>query len=225
MMHPRELPANAPRIGLLAGWGRLPLLVAQALNRQGVAVVGLGVKDHVSPELRRWCTAYREVGLARLGACIRFLRRHGAQQATMAGKIHKVLMFQRFAWIKHFPDPCFLSTFYPHWLTRTKDRKDDTLLGALVGAYQRYGIEIRASHGLRPGATRATRCSDAPRCQRGATTRHCFWLATRQGDGAFGCRPKRRRQRPRRDRRRGGRGHGSVHSAPVNSAPAEASPS
>ena len=130
------------RVGLLAGWGRFPLLVAAALRRQGFEVVGLGVKDHADPALESLCVAYRTVGLARLGAAIRFLKRHGAERATMAGKIHKVLMFQPFSWIRHCPDWRFLRTFYPHWITRTKDRKDDTLLGALVGAYAEEGIEI-----------------------------------------------------------------------------------
>lgn len=118
------------------------MVVARALLRQGYQVYCLGMKDHADPQLRELCQDYREIGLAKLGAALRYFRRHGVRQATMAGKIHKVLMFRRFAWLKHLPDWKCLCTFYPHWITRTQDRKDDTLLGAVVNAYQDAGIEI-----------------------------------------------------------------------------------
>ena len=123
-------------IGLLAGWGDFPVYVARVLRSQGYRVIGLGIHDHAATEeLRECCDVYREIGLAKLGGAVRFFRRHDVRQATMAGKIHKVLMFRRLAWLKHFPDWKFLQTYYPHWITKTKDRKDDTLLGALVDAY------------------------------------------------------------------------------------------
>ena len=36
-----------PRVGLLAGWGNYPLVIADAIRAQGADIVGLGVKDHV----------------------------------------------------------------------------------------------------------------------------------------------------------------------------------
>lgn len=131
---------EGPRIGILAGWGRLPIVVAEALKRQGYAVFCLGIKDHADPMLATICDDFRLVGLAKLGAAIRYFRRQGVARATMAGKIHKVLMFQPYAWLKHFPDLRCLRVFYPHWITKTRDRKDDTLLKAVVDAYAEDGI-------------------------------------------------------------------------------------
>lgn len=130
------------RIGLVAGWGRYPVVVAEALRRQGFHVVGLGIKDHADPVLRTICHDFREVGLGKLGAAIRYFRRQGVRRATMAGKIHKVLLFRRFHWLRHFPDWRCARTFYPHWLTKTADRKDDTLLTAVVNAYAEDGIHF-----------------------------------------------------------------------------------
>jgi DUF1009 family protein len=134
--------ANREKIGLLAGWGRYPIVVAQTLRRQGFRVCCLGIKDHADPVLPRLCDDYREVGLGKLGAAIRYFRRNGVARATMAGKIHKVTLFQKFAWLKHLPDWRCACTFYPHWVSKTKDRKDDTLLGAVVDAYARDGIHF-----------------------------------------------------------------------------------
>ena len=143
--------ASESRIGLLAGWGRYPLVVAEALRRQGREIYGLGIKDHVDPQLRDLCTGYREIGLARLGAAIRFLRRHHVRQATMAGKVHKVLLFQPRSWIRHLPpDWTCIKTFYPHFVSKTKDRTDDSMLGAVVDAYARGGVTFAPATDFAP---------------------------------------------------------------------------
>ena len=131
-----------PRVGLLAGWGNYPLVIAEAIRAQGADIVGLGVKDHVDPKFADLCVEYRQIGLAKLGAAIRFFKRHGVSQATMAGKFHKKLIFQKFVWFKHLPDLTFIRTFYPHFVTNTADRKDDTLLGAIVDAFAKHEIHF-----------------------------------------------------------------------------------
>jgi DUF1009 family protein len=60
----------------------------------------------------------------------------------MAGKIHKVLLFQPWRWIKHLPDLRTVRMFVPHFLTRRKDCKDDTLLGAIVSEFAGEGIRF-----------------------------------------------------------------------------------
>ena len=130
------------RIGLLAGWGRYPIVVAESLRAQGYQLFCLGIKDHADRVLVDRSHDYCEVGLGKLGAAIRYFRRNGVQQATMAGKIHKVRLFQKFAFWKHFPDLRAFRTFYPHWFGRTKDRKDDTLLAAVVDAFAQDGIHF-----------------------------------------------------------------------------------
>ena len=129
-------------VGLLAGWGRYPLVVAEALQRRGHPVVGIGIRDHTDPDLCRHCVAFREVGLGQLGAAIRFFGERGVSQAMMAGKIHKVILFQRWFWIRHFPDWECVRTFFPHFITKTVDRKDDTMLTAVVDAFAKYGIKF-----------------------------------------------------------------------------------
>ena len=128
------------KIGLVAGWGRYPLVIAEALRRDGYEIYCLGVKGHADPVLRDICHDFRWIGLAKLGASIRYFRRCGVTDAMMAGKIHKVRLFERGAWLKHLPDLRAIRTFFPHLVTRNKDRKDDTLLGAIVDAFAASGI-------------------------------------------------------------------------------------
>jgi DUF1009 family protein len=138
------------KIGLIAGWGRYPIVVAQSLIQQGYQVYCLGIKDHTDPILQAMCHDFRSVGLGKLGAAIRYFRRNEVWHATMAGKIHKVLLFQRLEWLKHLPDWRCVRTFYPHWVTKTKDRKDDTLLNAIIDAYAEDGIHFAPATDFAP---------------------------------------------------------------------------
>lgn len=125
---------------MLAGWGRYPIVVAEALRRQGHRIYGLGIKDHADPELARLCDDFRMIGIAKLGGQIRFFRRHGVSLATMAGKVFKDKILFHGHWMRHFPDWKCLRTFFPHLVARTRDAKDDSLLGAVVQAYAAEGI-------------------------------------------------------------------------------------
>lgn len=131
-----------PTIGLLAAWGRFPLAVAEALKADGFRVCCLGVKDHADQTLADVCDEFAWVGLARLGAATKWFAQHGVTQATMAGKIHKVTLLQPWAWWRHRPDWTTLKAFYPHFVSRRSDRKDDTLLLAVVETFARQGIEF-----------------------------------------------------------------------------------
>ena len=92
------------RIGLIAGWGRYPVVVAEALQRQGYQTYCLGVANHADPHLADICHDFQLGGLGKFGWAIRYLQRHGVTEATMAGKIHKVLLFQPWRWLRHLPD-------------------------------------------------------------------------------------------------------------------------
>lgn len=141
---------NAPRrIGILAGWGRYPLVVAQALRNQGCQTYCLGVYGHADASLAQVCDHFEWVGMARMGAAIRFFRRYGVQEATMVGKIHKSALFQKHWW-RHLPDLKTVATFMPHYLTRRKDCKDDSLLGTIVTAFAGVGIRFAPATNYAP---------------------------------------------------------------------------
>jgi DUF1009 family protein len=143
-VHVGSQRASVPaKVGLIAGWGRYPLVVAKALADQGSQVYCLGIKDHADPALAEICADFQWIGLAQIGRVIRYFRGHGVSQATMAGKVHKVLLFRRWAWFHHLPDWRGLMTFWPHAIARRKSFQDDSLLGAIVEAFARGGITMK----------------------------------------------------------------------------------
>lgn len=148
-----QLKINAEgdrRIGLLAAWGRFPVLVAEALRRQGFHVSCLGVADMADPQLREICQDFEWVGWAKLGGAIRYFRRCGIREATMAGKFHKTLIYQPRVWMRHLPDWRFIRTFYHYFITHERDNKDDTLLGALADAFAADGIVFHPATDFAP---------------------------------------------------------------------------
>ena len=102
--------------------------MAEALRRQDYHVSCVGVADLADPALRDICQDFQWIGWGSLGGAIRFFRRCGVEQATMAGKFHKALLYQPGVWWRHCPDWKFIKTFYHYFITHKRDNKDDTLL-------------------------------------------------------------------------------------------------
>ncbi len=127
---------------MMAGWGRYPLVVAEALRRQGSEVYCLGVAGQADPKLADICRDFRWSGIARFGAAVRYFKRHAVRDVIMAGKLHKVVLFQPWMIVRNMPDLRTIRMFLPHFLTHKKDNKDDTLLGAIVEEFAREGMRF-----------------------------------------------------------------------------------
>jgi len=149
-MTPTAVPRDAAPIGLLAGWGEFPLTVARALRNQGYRVGGVGIIDHADPALAELCDHFGWMGIGGIGRAMRYFRRWGVTRAVMAGKVHKVLLYQPGWWFRHRPDWQAIRAFYPQLLTGSGDRKDDTLLNRVVGAFDANGVVFEPATDFAP---------------------------------------------------------------------------
>jgi DUF1009 family protein len=129
-------------IGILAGWGRYPVVVAEAIRRAGGRTAILAIRAHADAALEALADVAGEVGVAEIGSAVAFFRRHGVRRAAMAGKIHKKKLFARNAWLRHLPDWTGVRTFWPHLVSRRRDNRDDSLLGAIAAAFDARGVTI-----------------------------------------------------------------------------------
>ncbi|MAT69209.1 MAG: hypothetical protein CMJ58_06750 [Planctomycetaceae bacterium] len=141
---------SSETIGLMAGWGEYPLVVARALRKQGYRVAGLGIRKHTSSELAELCDEFAWIGLGSIGRAIKHYRRWGVRRAVMAGKVHKAQLFQPGWWWTHRPDWYCVRTFSRAWLFGESDRKDDTLLGLVVDAFAKGGIVFEPATDFAP---------------------------------------------------------------------------
>ncbi len=133
-------PPEDRRVGIIAGWGRLPIVVADSLRHAGYEVNCLGLKWHAEGDIAQHVDHFQWLNAARLGQAVRYFHARGVSQATMAGKFHKVDIYRPWAWFRYVPDLTFLKTFYPHFIGRSGDRRDDTLLGTFVRAFGERGV-------------------------------------------------------------------------------------
>ena len=145
-MIPAPIPARSSlageTIGILAGWGRYPVMIAEAVRRHGGRTAVLAIRGHADADLAPLADIHGTVGVAEIGGAVAFFRRHGVGRATMAGKIHKTKIFARGAWRHHLPDWTGLRTFWPHFVSRRRDNRDDSLLGAIAATFDGAGVRI-----------------------------------------------------------------------------------
>ncbi len=135
--------SNSPdRIGLIAGQGRLPILVALGAQQTGVRVHCIGLAGQYDPALPALCTTFSEAGIASLGKWIRVLRRHGVCDSVLVGRVAQKTKYQRFLWLRYPPDWRAIRLWYG---TLRKDRRTATVLSALAAEMQRSGIRLMDS--------------------------------------------------------------------------------
>ncbi len=141
---PSRSSASTETVGLVAGWGRFPVQVAEALVRAERRVVCLALTGLADPHLEYICDHVKWSGVGKLGGHVRYFRRQRVSQVTLAGKLFKAeLLFQRSILLSLWPDLTCLRTFAPHFIFRHKDTRDDSLLTAVTETYLRNGIEVR----------------------------------------------------------------------------------
>ena len=145
------MSTSPPAVGLIAGWGRYPIVIAQALKAQGAAVHCISVAGHANADLASLCDTHCEMGVAHVGRGIRHFKRLGVTRATMAGKIFKQkVLYSRFGWLSLLPDLRTICAFVPTYLFRRRDRKDDTLIGIIVDEFAKDGIHMAPATDFAP---------------------------------------------------------------------------
>ena len=150
-MDHNERSATGRRLGIVAGWGNFPVELAQTARANGRDVYVAGIKKHADEKLKPLATEYAEFGVAKLGAQMRFFRRHGVHEVLLAGKLFKDrILLHGLGWIGHLPDWTCLKTLSKSFVTARADQRDDTILSAVVGAFQAQGMHILASSDIAP---------------------------------------------------------------------------
>jgi hypothetical protein len=127
-----------PPLGLIAGNGRFPFLVAEAARRAGRRVVAVAVKEEASPDLAATVDEIHWVGLGQLGRCIEALRAAGVREAVMAGQVQHRRIFSGIV-----PDLKLAAV-----LVRVAVKNTDSLIGGVADALGREGITLLPSTAL-----------------------------------------------------------------------------
>ncbi len=121
------------QIGIIAGTGELPKIVARDAKSRGFRVITVALENLASPDLNRVSDEIRWINVGKLGALIDTLKDHNVKEALMAGKVPKSLLYKS----KITPDIRAAKLLFT-----LKDRSDDSILNAITKELQKEGINI-----------------------------------------------------------------------------------
>ncbi len=126
-------------LGLIAGEGIFPLLVARGARADGRRVVCAALRGNAWPQLAKECDEFTWVGVLRVGQWIRVLRRAGVREAIMVGRVQKTRMYDRWRYLRYIPDYRTLRL----WFTVLRhDRRPYAILNALTEELTAAGITL-----------------------------------------------------------------------------------
>ena len=126
-------------LGLIAGEGVFPLLIARGAKAAGRPVICAALAGSAWPELKAECDQFTWVGVARIGQWIKVLRRGGCEQAIMVGRVTKTKMFSRWRYFQYIPDYRSLRLY----VTQLRhDKRDVAILSAVVRELDSEGIHL-----------------------------------------------------------------------------------
>ncbi len=121
------------KVGLLAGVGKLPVEFLRAAKEQNYEVVVIAVIPETDVALQQEADAFYEISVSKLNTIIKTLKKENIKEVTMLGKVTKELLF---AGLK-LPDLRVIKL-----LSKLINRKDDTIMLALVDELHKDGISV-----------------------------------------------------------------------------------
>ncbi|CCO22043.1 LpxI family protein [Maridesulfovibrio hydrothermalis] len=126
-------------IGLIAGGGQFPLLVAKGAAAQGHRVVAVFFKGHSSDEVSSVVHDSKELKLGQLSKLISFFQKNGVTKVVMAGTINKPKAFD----IR----PDFRAA---KLLFKLATKGDDVLLRTIANEFEAEGMQVVGPHVYAP---------------------------------------------------------------------------
>ncbi len=128
-------------LGLIAGEGELPKLVARGARQAGRSVAVVALRGCADPSLRELADSFCWRGIVQLGRWIRALKRAGCREVIMAGRVRKATMFagpRWLQWLQYLPDLTSIRV----WYFGVRDKRNETLLRAVADELERRGLTL-----------------------------------------------------------------------------------
>jgi UDP-2,3-diacylglucosamine hydrolase len=126
-------------LGLIAGEGVFPVLVARGARASGRRVVCAAFAGHAWTDLMRECDSFRWVSIVRINQWIKHLKEAGCTEAIMAGRVNKAGLYDRWRYFRYIPDLRALGLILRVF---RRDKRPMTILLALVEELASVGITM-----------------------------------------------------------------------------------
>jgi hypothetical protein len=119
-------------LGIIAGEGDFPLLVARAARSRSIPVTAIGVIGLTSPELEALATTMHWIKFGKLDQAIRLLQASGARKLVMVGRVNHSLIYKLSS----------IDMRGMKLMAKMANKKADTILGLVVKELARENLEV-----------------------------------------------------------------------------------
>ena len=124
------------KIGLIAGNRKFPLLFCEAANRRGNSIVAIAIKGDTSSKINKLAGKVYWLKLSEFNRIFEIFRSEGVQKVVMAGQISPARLFSKEVKTSEVIQQILLSI---------KNKKADTIFGAIADKLSAAGLELMDS--------------------------------------------------------------------------------
>lgn len=125
------MAALQERIGIIAGAGQFPELVAQGARKDGLGVVMCGFVGHTDPAIEKHADEFEMLHLGALSKLIQYFKKNGVQRVCFAGAINKPKA------LDVRPDLRAAKVLF-----KVRSKGDDVLLRGVLDELESEGLQI-----------------------------------------------------------------------------------
>lgn len=146
MSLPEDRPASTTstgRIGIVAGGGRLPLLVAESAAAGGVRPIVVLLQGEVEDPSAYTAFTTENLVLERAAQLLPILKSHDVDRVVLAGAVARRPKLRDIKW-----DRRMISWLPP--VASALWQGDNVLLSALIGILEKHGIKVVGAHEVAP---------------------------------------------------------------------------
>ncbi len=129
-------------LGIIAGEGIFPFLVARGARASGMRVVAIALSGSAWPDLEKEVDVFQPVGVTKLGQWVKYLRKHHCTEAIMVGRVRKANLYSNWSLVKYIPDVRTLKLFIKQI---RRDKRDQTLLQGVANELESEGFPLSDS--------------------------------------------------------------------------------
>ncbi|MCL2389409.1 MAG: UDP-2,3-diacylglucosamine diphosphatase LpxI [Elusimicrobia bacterium] len=124
-------------IGIIAGKGRFPFLVAEQIKKSGDRIVGVALKDEASLDFESVCDVCERINVGKLQKIIDFFKSNNVDIAVMVGLVKHT---------KIYTAALSMDMRAVKLMASLINKKADTILAAVAEEFAREGIKFMPSH-------------------------------------------------------------------------------